>query len=206
MVHAGLPRQGAEKTRGVKPCAGAENSASRKLEPERQLARDDIAGVRDVDENAVKAGIFDLLRVAAHGGDRKVHFGQAVVRLAQQLNFADAVNNDGAFAEILIAARADCDAVRKIGDRVAQILHFAGKFLRVSVDQHQLVCNALYRQRVGDVRADVTETDDTENFFLIHKNASFRKQFKIGNLAPTCRTSGTARRYRAWQVPYTSPE
>ena len=128
------------------------------------------------------------------------------MRLAQQLNFADAVDNHIARTEVRELACADRDTVRQVSCRVAQILYLAGKLLRVSVDQHQLVCNALYGKGVGDVRADVTETDDTENFFLIHKNASFRKQFKIGNLAPTCRTSGTARRYRAWQVPYTSPE
>ena len=87
------------------------------------------------------------------------------MRLVQQLNFADAVDDHITRAEVGEITRADRDTVRKISCRVAQVLHFAGKLLRVSVDQHQLVCNALYRQRVGDVRADVTETDDTENFF-----------------------------------------
>ena len=55
---------------------------------------------------------------------------------------------------------ADGDAVGQIRDSVAQVLHLARELLLVLVDEHKLVRDALDRQRVGDVRADVTETDD----------------------------------------------
>ena len=108
-------------------------------------------------------------RVAADGGNGEIHLGQPVVRLAQQLDFADAVDDDVALAQVAKIARADGDPVRKIGHGVAQVLYLAGQLLLVSVDQHQLVRNALYRQGVGDVRAHVAEADDTENSFLTHK-------------------------------------
>ena len=79
---------------------------------------------------------------------------------AQQLDLADAVDDDVARAEVGEAAGADGDAVGQIRDGVAQVLHLARELLLVLVDEHQLVRDALDRQRVGDVRADVTETDD----------------------------------------------
>ena len=79
---------------------------------------------------------------------------------AQQLDLADAVDDDVARAEVGEAAGADGDAVGQIRDSVAQVLHLARELLLVLVDEHQLVRDALDRQRVGDVRADVTETDD----------------------------------------------
>ena len=82
------------------------------------------------------------------------------MRAAQQLNLADAVDDDVARAEVGEAAGADGDAVGQIRDGVAQVLHLARELLLVLVDEHQLVRDALNRQRVGDVRADVTETDD----------------------------------------------
>ena len=82
------------------------------------------------------------------------------MRAAQQLDLADAVDDDVARAEVGEAAGADGDAVGQIRDSVAQVLYLARELLLVLVDEHQLVRDALDRQRVGDVRADVTETDD----------------------------------------------
>ena len=79
---------------------------------------------------------------------------------AQQLDLADAVDDDVARAEVSEVTGADGDAVGQIRDGVAQVLHLARELLLVLVDEHQLVRDALDRQRVGDVRADVTETDD----------------------------------------------
>ena len=61
VVNAGLPGKGAEKPRGIKARACTEDSSSRKAETQGKLPRDNVAGVRDVDENAVKAGCLDLL-------------------------------------------------------------------------------------------------------------------------------------------------
>ena len=79
---------------------------------------------------------------------------------AQQLDLADAVDDDVARAEVSEVTGADGDAVGQIRDGVAQVLHLARELLLVLVDEHQLIRDALDRQRVGDVRADVTETDD----------------------------------------------
>ena len=48
MVDAGLAGQGAEKPGRVEPRAGAEDAAARQAEAQRQLPRDDIAGIGDV--------------------------------------------------------------------------------------------------------------------------------------------------------------
>ena len=79
---------------------------------------------------------------------------------AQQLDLADAVDDDVARAEVSEVTGADGDAVGQIRDGVAQVLHLARELLLVLVDEQQLVRDALDRQRVGDVRADVAETDD----------------------------------------------
>ena len=160
MVDAGLARERAEQTRGVEPRAGAEHAALGKTDVQRELAGDDVAGVGDVDEHAVKAARLELLGVAAHGGNGEVHLGHAVMRAAQQLDLADAVDDDVARAEVSEVTGADGDAVGQIRDGVAQVLHLARELLLVLVDEHQLIRDALDRQRVGDVRADVTETDD----------------------------------------------
>ena len=127
---------------------------------QRELAGDDVAGVGDVDEHAVKAARLDLLGVAAHGGNGEVHLGHAVMRAAQQLDLADAVDDDVARAEVGEVTGADGDAVGQIRDGVAQVLYLACEFLLVLVDEHQLIRDALDRQRVSDVRADVAKTDD----------------------------------------------
>ena len=160
MVNAGLARERAEQTRGVEPRAGAEHAALGKTDVQRELTGDDVAGVGDVDEHAVKAACLELLGVAAHGGNGKVHLGHAVMCAAQQLDLADAVDDDVARAEVGEVTGADGDAVGQIRDGVAQVLHLARELLLVLVDEHQLIRDALDRQRVGDVRADVAKTDD----------------------------------------------
>ena len=79
---------------------------------------------------------------------------------AQQLDLADAVDDDVARAEVGEVTGADGDAVGQIRDGVAQVLYLACELLLVLVDEHQLIRDALDRQRVSDVRADVAETDD----------------------------------------------
>ena len=140
-----------------------------------QLARDDVTGVGDVDEHAVKAAGLDLFRVAAHSGDGEVHLGHAVVRAAQQIDLADAVDDDVADTEVGEVAAADRHTVGHIGDRVAQILHFACELLLALVDEHQLVRDALDGQSISHMCADVTHTDHAKNSFLCHKNTSFLK-------------------------------
>ena len=82
------------------------------------------------------------------------------MRAAQQLDLADAVDDDVARAEVGEVTGADGDAVGQIRDGVAQVLHLARELLLVLVDEHQLIRDALDRQRVSDVRADVAKTDD----------------------------------------------
>ena len=75
------------------------------------------------------------------------------MRLAQKLNFADAVDDHIALAKVCEIARANRHPVRKIRCRVAEVLYLTGELLLVFVDQYQLVRNALHCERVGDVRA-----------------------------------------------------
>ena len=175
MVKAGLARQRAQKTGGVKARAGAEHAAAGQAQMQCQLARDDVAGVGDVDEHAVKAAGLDLFRVAAHSGDGEVHLGHAVMRAAQQVDLANAVDDDVAHAKVGEIAAAHRHAVGHVRDCVAQILHFACELLLVLVDEHQLVRDALDRQSVSHMCADMTHADHAENSFLCHKNTSFLK-------------------------------
>ena len=168
MVNAGLPGKGAEKPRGIKARAGSEHSSSRKAETQGKLPRNDVAGVRDVDEHAVKARGLDFACVAADSGNGEIHLGQPVVRLAQELDFADAVDNYVALAKVCEIARANRHPVRKIRCRVAEVLYLTCQLLLVFVDQYQLVRNALHCERVGDVRAYMAKADDTKNSFLTH--------------------------------------
>ena len=175
VVKAGLARQRAQKTGGVEARAGAEHAAAGQAQMQCQLARDDVAGVGDVDEHAVKAAGLDLFRVAAHSGDGEVHLGHAVMRAAQQVDLADAVDDDVAHAKVGEVAAAHRHAVGHVRDCVAQILHFACELLLVLVDEHQLVRDALDRQSVSHMCADMTHADHAENSFLCHKNTSFLK-------------------------------
>ena len=168
VVDAGLPRQCAQQAGGVQTGAGAEHPAAGQPQMQRQFPRNDVAGVRDVDEHAVKAGCLDFCRVTADGGNGEIHLGQPVVRLAQKLNFADAVDNYVALAKVCEIARANRHPVRKIRRCVAEVLYLTCQLLLVFVDQHQLVRNALYREGVGDVRAHMAKADDTKNSFLTH--------------------------------------
>ena len=59
--------------------------------------------------------------------------------------------------------------------RVAQVLHLACELMLVLIDEHQLVRDALDRQSVSHMCADMTHADHAENSFLCHKNTSFLK-------------------------------
>lgn len=97
------------------------------------------------------------------------------MRAAQQVDLADAVDDDVARAEVSEVTGADGDAVGQIRDGVAQVLHLARELLLVLVDEHQLVRDALDRQSVSHMCADMTHADHAENSFLCHKNTSFLK-------------------------------
>ena len=175
LVNAGLTGQGAEKAGGVQTGAGAEDPAPGQIQMQRQFPGDDVAGVGDVDDHAVKAAGLDLVGIAAHGGDGEVHLGHAVVRAAQQIDLADAVDDDIAHAEVGEIAAAHRHAVGHVRDCVAQVLHFACELLLVLIDEHKLVRDALDRQSVSHMCADMTHADHAENSFLCHKNTSFLK-------------------------------
>ena len=166
MIHAGLTGQSAEKAGGVKTGAGAEHAALGQAQPQRQLTGDDIAGVGDVDEHAVKAAGLDPFRVAPDGGDGEIHLGHPVVGVPQQLDLAHAVDDHVALAQIGEVTGPDGDAVGQIRRRVTEILYLAGQLLLVLIHKYQLVGDALHRQRVSNMGAHMAQTDDTENTFF----------------------------------------
>ena len=88
------------------------------------------------------------------------------MRTAQQIDLADAVDDHVAVAEVGKVTRAHRHAVGHIRDGITQILHLAFQFLGVHVDEHKLVGNALQSEGRRDMRADMTETDDTADSFL----------------------------------------
>ena len=102
------------------------------------------------------------------------------MRAAQQINLTDAVDDHVAFAEVGKVARAHRHAVRHIRNGVAQILHFAFQFLGVHVNEHKLIDNALQSEGRRDMRADMTETDDTADSFL---HNSFLSEITLGILS-----------------------
>ena len=168
VVDAGLPGQRAEKTRGVQSGAGTEYAASRKTEPQRKLVRYDIAGIGDVDNNAVKAAFPDVLGKAAHRRDREVHLRGAVVRFPEKIDLSNAVDDHVTFTEIGKLSGTKDNAVWQICRGVAQVLYLACELLCVFVNEYQLVRNALYGERVSDVRAYVSQTDHSEDPLFCH--------------------------------------
>ncbi len=60
MVDAGLARQRAQQAGGVQTRAGTEHAALGQTQTQRQLAGDDVTGVGDVDQHAIKAAGLDL--------------------------------------------------------------------------------------------------------------------------------------------------
>ena len=168
MVDAGLPGQRAEKTRGVQPGAGAEYAPFGKPKPQSKLMCYDVAGIGDVDNNAVKTAFPDFLGKAAHRRDRKIHLCGTVVRFAEKLDLSNTVDDHVAFAEIGKLPGLKADAVREIRCGIAQILYFACELLCVFVDQYQFVCNTLYGERVSDMRAYVSQTNHSEDPLFCH--------------------------------------
>ena len=76
---------------------------------------------------------------------------------AQQLDLADAVDDQVTAAQLGKVSGPDDYPVLEIGNRVPKILHFAGGFLLIPIHQNQLVRDALHRQGVSNVRAYVPQ-------------------------------------------------
>ena len=51
--------------------------------------------------------------------------------------------------------------MRQIRRRIPQILHLTGQLLLVLVHQHQLIGDALHRQRIRDMGAYMAQSDHT---------------------------------------------
>ena len=100
MVDAGLAGQSGQQARGVQPRARAEHPAPGQTQAQCQLTGDNVAGVGDVDENAVKAGGLHVFHIAVDSGDSEVHLSQAVVVPAKQINFSHAVDDHVAVSQI----------------------------------------------------------------------------------------------------------
>ena len=168
VVDAGLAGQRAEKPRRVESGAGAEYAPSRKPESQSKLVRYNVAGIGDIDNNAVKTAFPDFPGKAAHRRDREVHLRGAVVRFAEKLNLSHAVDDHVAFAEIGKLSGTKDNAVRQIRRGVAQVLYLACELPRIFIDEYQLVRNALHRERISDMRADVPQTDHAEDPLFCH--------------------------------------
>ncbi len=152
---------------GIQTRAGTEHAALGEIKTQRQLAGDDVTGVGDVDKHAIKAAGLDLVCIAADGGNGERHLRQAVMCF-QQFDFADAVDDHIAFAQIGKITGAYRNAVGQIRCRIPQVLHLAGQLLLFLVYQHQFVGDALHRQRIRHMGAHMTQTDHTDNTFLCH--------------------------------------
>ena len=87
---------------------------------------------------------------------------------AEQLDLTHAVDDHIAHAQLGEITGADGDAVRQIRRGVPQVLHLAGQLLPVLIHQHQLIGDALHRQRIGHMGAHMAQSDHTQNPFLCH--------------------------------------
>ena len=168
VVNAGLTSQSAQQAGGVQAGAGTKDTALRQAQAQRQLPGDDVAGVGDVDEDAIKTAGLDFIHIATDGSDGEIHFRQTVVGL-QQLDLAHAVDDDVAVAQVSEIAAVDGDAVGHISNGVTQVLDLARQLLLLHIHQHQLIRNPLDGQGICHVGAHMAQTDDT-NFSCLHMN------------------------------------
>ena len=173
VINARLAGQSAEETGCVQPGARAEDPAPGEADLLSQLPCDDVAGVCNVDENAVKAAFLDFSSIAADGGNGKVHLGQTVVGAPEQLDLAHAVDDDVAVFQIGEIPGPDGDPMGHIGHGIPEILDLAGHLLLVLIHQDQLVHDALDGQGIGHMGPHMSDADDAGDSFLCHNEPSF---------------------------------
>ena len=167
---AGSPVEHVFQPRGIKAGAGAEDAPSWQPGQFRNLIGDDIAGVGDVDDDAVKAAGHHFWKKVGDLGNREIQFLEAVVvRRRENGDVANGIDDNVHVAEIAVIRYVNFHGVRAVGHRVTKVLAFADDLVVIRVDQIQLVDDALERKGIRAVGADVAQTDDG-NFSLFNQN------------------------------------
>ena len=121
-----------------------------------------VAGVCDGHPDAIEAGVDDAVGEGADGVGGAEQLAVAVACCHSHV--ARGVDDDVARGELLVAiAYVDDFGVEgHEGKGVVQVLGFGQDLLRLDVAKIEFVDQALQKQAVGDVRANVSQTEDTD--------------------------------------------
>ena len=184
MFNARLLRNGADEAGGVKERARTEDAALRQSALLCDEVRHHVAGIGDIDEEAVEAAGHDLRNGFRHLTDGIVHFIIAAARCTEG-DVPHSVDDDVAVSKILVLRNLVIHAVRHEIDRIHQVLTFADDLGLFRVADLDDVCHAHHAQSICHMRAYMACAQYADRYFLICHNFSslvlFRGDSAISN-------------------------
>ena len=167
-AHAALLGDLGVQAGGVETAARADDLLGVVAREMPELGADHVAGVRDRDEDALKAGIDHALGKGARGIGGKEQLAVAVA--GGEGHLAGGVDDDVAARELLVVVMAvhDLGVVGDEGEGVVQVLGLGRDLFVVDVAEIELVGNALEQKAVRHVGAHMALTDDADFARAVH--------------------------------------
>ena len=141
VVQAGLLGNGADQTRAVETCARTENVPLGQAALLGDEVCNDVAGIGDVDDDALEAAGHNFRDVVGYLRYREMHFIVTVARSAK-LDVADGIDDDVAVRQFFIAGNGIVDTMRHKHNGVHEVLPFADQFIMVDITELDFVGNA----------------------------------------------------------------
>ena len=150
---------------GIQQGTGAQHLAAGQAGQVGDFAGDQVAGVRDVHEDAVKAGVHDA-------GDDLRHLQHAVlqfvvpVEVLAQLDVAHGIHDDVAVGQAGQVHGSIQHPVGHKGYGVVQIIGFTDEFLFFDVTKQDFIGDAHHAQRICHMGPNMADSDDPHNAFF----------------------------------------
>ncbi len=145
-VHPGIQGEPGKETGGVKARAGAEDPAPGQPQLFGHIAGDDIAGVGDVQEDALEAGGLDLGSDFLGSGHGEAHFVEAVPAGSGEADFAGGIHQYVGIADIGVGACIDLGPAGHVDHAGVDVHGLAFSFFPVNIYEHDFCGNALIDQ------------------------------------------------------------
>ena len=174
--HTRLLEKDIFQTRRVQTRARSEYMPAGKPGQPRDLPRDHIAGIGDIDPEPVEAARDHLGHIICHLRDREIHLIQPVmIGRRQKLDLSDRIDDDIHIRQLIIFRGIYHHSMRAVGDGVPDILHLTAQLGLLLVHKNELIHKPAQSQSIGTVRSHMTKTDDSDFSFFQHRDGSFLK-------------------------------
>ena len=144
----------------VQGCAGADDFLFRPVQFVLQVFCNNVAGIGNGNNNAVKAGFLNQRQEFLAGGNGAIHHVQTVLSLFP--GFAGCIDQNICIFHIVHGACIGLKMMGLVADGIQKIQGFADGFVHVGIVEYHFICQTLHGKLEGQMGSYIACSDNTD--------------------------------------------